>query len=340
MPALSELPVLGKMFRSGGTRSSFVRMIVVTVLIFTVFSVAAPTIFLSAENFQFIALASPEIAVIALAMSLTMLTAGIDLSVVAISNLSAIVAARVMIGMGGGPDAVLVGVLVALLVALACGLVNALLVARIGVPPILATLGSSQLFAGLALVVSEGTVIKGLPPMFTQFALTTVAGIPVIFVLMLLVAVAVGILVERTKLGFRMRLVGANPKAADYSGIRRARVLAATYLISSGLAGVAGLIISSRASGANSQYGASYVLLAIVIAVLAGVDPDGGYVTVAGVVIAVLALQMMGTGLLAVQDSSHIVNIAQGLLLIGMVLLNTWSPSLQERFSRRREVTS
>ncbi|MBW3084722.1 D-allose transport system permease protein AlsC [Austwickia sp. TVS 96-490-7B] len=338
MPDLTQAPWLRRILRSGGTRSSFVRMLAVTALIFVVFSLAAPSVFLSGDNFQFIALAAPEIAVIALAMSLTMLTAGIDLSVVTVSNLSAIVAARVMIDGGGGPGAIVAGVLTAMVVALACGAVNAVLIARLEVPPILATLGSSQLFAGIALVVSQGTVIKGLPVAFTQFALTTVAGIPVIFVIMLVLAVLVAVLVERTPLGVRMRLVGANPHAADYSGIRRVVVLSSTYLISSGLAGVAGLIISSRASGANSQYGASYVLLAIVIAVLAGVDPDGGYITVPGVVIAVLALQMLGTGLHAIQDSSHVVNIAQGLLLIVMVLLNTWWPTLREHLRLRKEV--
>ncbi|WP_168582732.1 ABC transporter permease [Gephyromycinifex aptenodytis] len=315
------------LLRRMGARASFVRLIVVTALIFLTFSVLSPGVFLSGANFQYIFLAAPELAILALAISLAMLTGGIDLSVVAISNLSAIMAAHVMIGTGS----VGLGVLSALATAGACGLVNAFFIAGVGVPPILATLGTSQLFAGLALVATGGTVLKGLPTSFTAIALATFAGIPVIFWIMLVLALAVGVLVAATTLGFRMRLVGANPRAADYTGIRRARVLAATYLISSGLAGVAGLVISARATGANSQYGASYVLLAIVVAVLAGVNPDGGYITVAGVVIAVLALQMLSTGLLAVQNSAHIVNIAQGLLLVLMVLLNTWGAPLGDR---------
>ncbi|MCH8613284.1 ABC transporter permease [Arsenicicoccus dermatophilus] len=328
------------LLRAMGTRASFTRLVLVTLAIFVTFSLVNPGVFLSGANFQYIFLSAPELTLLSLAMSLAMLTAGIDLSVVGISNVSAIVAAQLMLG--GRP--VGVAVLAALAVGALCGLVNAALVAGLGVPPILATLGTQQLFSGMALVLSGGTVLMGLPRSFTDVALTTVAGIPLIFEIMLLMAVLVAVVVGRTTLGLRMRLVGANPRAADYSGIRRGRVLTLTYLLSGTLAGVAGLIISSRASGANSQYGTSYVLLAIVVAVLAGVNPDGGYMTVAGVVISVLALQMLATGLLSVQDSPHVVTIAQGVLLIVMVLWNTWGAGLgrwwRSRAGRREEVAA
>ncbi|GAB76848.1 monosaccharide ABC transporter membrane protein, CUT2 family [Austwickia chelonae] len=324
------------LMRAGGDRAGLRRMLVVAATIFVVFSVAAPQAFLSIDNFQYVALSSPEIVLISLAMSLAMLTAGIDLSVVAVANLSAIAAAQVMGSWSSSPWGTAAGVAAALGVALACGLANAWLIARCGIPPILATLGSSQLFAGLSLVWSGGAVVKGFPPEFTRFALTTFAGIPSLFWTMAGVAVLVAWLVGGTRLGFRMRMVGDNPQAADFSGIDRARVLVWTYVLSAGLAGVAGLVISSRASGANSQYGASYVLLAIVVAVLAGVDPDGGRITVVGVVIAVVTIQMLGSGLLALQGSSHVVNIAQGLLLIGMVLFNTWGPRAVDHLRSRK----
>jgi len=109
--------------------------------------------------------------------------------------------------------------------------------------------------------------------------------------------------------------------------------------MSGALGGVAGLIISARAGGANSDYGSSYVLLAVVIAVLAGVDPEGGYLTVAGVVIAAIAMQLLGAGLLSLSVSSHVVNICQGLLLVTMVLLNTWGTALSALLPRRSVTT-
>jgi len=319
-----------------GTRASFVRLLVVAFAIVVVFGILNPTVFLSGQNLQYVELASPEVGILSLAMALTMLTAGIDLSVVSIANLSGVVAALMM---ANGHQAPGLAILAAIGVALACGAVNGFLVGYKHVPPILATLATGQLFSGLALVASGGTVVKGLPESFTRIALLTVAGVPLIFWVMLIVAVIIGIVVAKTPLGFRMRLVGANPTAADFSGIRRARVLLATYVMSGALGGVAGLIISARAGGANSDYGSSYVLLAVVIAVLAGVDPEGGYLTVAGVVIAAIAMQLLGAGLLSLSVSSHVVNICQGLLLITMVLLNTWGTALSGLFQRRRLAT-
>lgn len=324
------------LLRQMGGRSSFLRVVVVAAAIFVVFSVLNPAVFLAPSNLQYIALSTPEIALLSMAISLTMLTGGIDLSVVGIANLSAIVCALVLSGSRGDPLTLSLGVGAAFATALTCGLINGLLIAFVKIPPILATLGTQQLFLGLALIACGGTVIKGLPATFTGFALATLAGIPLSFIVMLLAGSVLALLTAKTTLGFQMRLIGANSTAAIFSGIRVHRVLIQAYVISGALAGVAGLIISSRATGANSQYGLSYVLLGIVVAVMAGVDPDGGYITVVGVVIAALAIQALGAGLVSLNVSSHLINVAQGLLLITMMLLNTRvGPWLETQRSQR-----
>ena len=314
-----------------GTRSSFVRLLAITVVIFATFSFLNPMVFLATSNLQYLALSTPELALLSLAIALTMLTGGIDLSVVAIANVAGITGAVVMINGSQSPAGVALGIVAALGAAVFCGLVNGLLVAYLRVTPILATLGTAQLFAGLALVLTQGTVLKGLPDQFTSLATSAVAGIPVIFLVMVAVAVIVAVVLGRTALGFRMRMLGANPTAARYSGFRNERILLTTYAMSGLIAGIAGIVISSRASGANSDYGTSYILLGIVVAVLAGVNPDGGYITVAGVVIATLTLQSLSTGLLSLGISSHIVNIAQGSLLIVMMALNFYGDDLARR---------
>lgn len=323
------------LWQAMGSNVSFVRLLVVTAIIFVFFAITRTDVFLSGANFQYILLSAPELTLLSLAVSLSMLTAGIDLSVVAVSNLSAIVCAQVMLHTSSS-GSVILGCTIGLLVALACGLVNAMLIAGLRVPPILATLGTQQLFGGLALVISNGSVLVGLPQSFNNFALITIASIPLIFIVMLVLAIFTDLLASRTTLGFRMRLIGANEKAADYSGINRFKILLLTYLVSAFLAGIAGLVIASRASGANSAYGSSYVLLAIVVAVLAGVDPDGGFINIKGVVIAVLTLQMLSTGLQSFQLSSHVVNIAQGVLLVLMVTLAHWGPTISSAIRRRR----
>jgi simple sugar transport system permease protein len=317
-----------------GTRASFVRLIAIAAAIVVTFSILRPAVFLSASNLQFLALATPELAILSLAIALTMLTAGIDLSVVAIANVAGVTSALMLTGKADSPGLVLAASASGILAATVCGLINGVFVAYLRVTPILATLGTSQLFAGVALVLTQGTVIKGMPESFTSVATVTVAGIPVIFLLMIVVAVVLGVVLTRTSLGFRMRMLGANEIAAKFSGFKNTRILLVTYAISGLLAGIAGLVISSRASGANSDYGTSYILLGIVVAVLAGVNPDGGYMTVAGVVIATLTLQLLSTGLLGLNISAHIVNIAQGSLLIGMMALNFYGGSLAHHTRR------
>jgi simple sugar transport system permease protein len=322
------------LLRTMGSRGSFVRLIAITLVILVVFSILRPAVFLSASNLQFLALATPELALLSLAIALTMLTGGIDLSVVAIANVAGVVSALVMVSTDGSVGSVLAACALGMIAAGMCGLVNAFLIAFLKVTPILATLGTSQLFGGFALVLTQGTVIKGLPDAFTAIATSTLLGIPVIFIVMILIAACVGLLLSRTALGFRMRMLGANPVAARFSGFANGRLLVATYVFSAFLSGIAGLVISSRASGANSDYGTSYILLGIVVAVLAGVNPEGGYMTVAGVVIATLTLQLLSTGLLGINVSSHVVNIAQGILLIAMMALNYYSSGI-EQWARR-----
>lgn len=335
-PGADKAEPIRRVLLSMGTRASFVRLVATTVLIVLLFGILEPSVFLSASNLQFLALSTPELALLSLAIALTMLTGGIDLSVVAVANLAGITGALVMTGHEGSVGRVSAGCLVALMTAGLCGLINGWVVSTLRVTPILATLGSSQLFAGIGLGISGGTVVKGLPAAFSAFATTTVAGVPLIFIVMLMIAGLTACLAARTRAGFRMRLLGANPSAARLSGFRNGRVLVLTYVCSSLIAGVAGVIISSRASGADSDYGNSYVLLGIVVAVLAGVRPEGGYLTVAGVVIAALAMQMLSTGLLGMQVDSHVVNIAQGGLLIGMMALNHYADLLRQTLARVR----
>jgi simple sugar transport system permease protein len=220
-------------------------------------------------------------------------------------------------------------VLAGLLVGMVAGLVNGVLVSVLGVTPILATLGTMQLFNGLAIVWTGGKSIYGLPDAFLQFGIGTVAWIPITFLLFAVVAAALGILVRRTGLGTKLLLVGANPTAARYAGIDSRRVLVSTYVLSGLLAAVAGVIITSRSASASPDYGASYLLLAIVIAVLGGTNPMGGFGTVAGVVLATLTLQMVSSGFNIVRLSAFQYTIAQGLILIFVMVLDV-------RHGRRR----
>jgi simple sugar transport system permease protein len=303
------------------------RMLLLVIVAFAVFAVLQPGIFLSAINLQNIALSAPEIGVIALAMTLAMLTGGIDLSLVSIANLSAITMSTLYTAIAandpaGAEQLFPVIVVAGILVGLVGGLVNGLLVSGLGITPILATLGTMQIYNGIAVAWTGGKTLYGSPAALTGIGTSTVGGVPTLFVIFVLVALAVGAVVNRTPLGLKITLQGANPTAARYSGINSRSVLMSTYLFTGLLGGIAGVLFLARNPTASADYGASYVLLVIVIAVLGGTNPNGGLATVFGVVLATLTLQIVSSGFTAVRLSAYEYAIAQGVILIAVMVLD------------------
>lgn len=303
------------------------RMIAALVIAFVIFAIANPRVFLSPLNLQNIGVAAPEIGVIAIAIMLAMLTGGIDLSLVSIANLSAITIVTVYSAVAAADAAlaealtvpiILLGVAVGML----SGLLNGFLVSVVGITPILATLGTMQLLNGLAVVWTGGSTLYGSPAALTTFGRAAVGPVPALFLVLLVVAVAVALMLNTTALGRKIQLEGANPLAARYSGIRSRSVLTRTYLISGTLAGLAGVLFLARNPTASADYGASYVLLVIVIAVLGGTNPNGGFASVTGVLLATLTLQVVSSGFTALRLSSYEYSIAQGVILIAVMIID------------------
>lgn len=332
-----------ELLQAMSSRRSSVRLVLLAIAITLVFAALIPNVLFSQASLTAIGLGSAEIILLATAISVSMLTAGIDLSVVATANLCAVAAALVMRLDATSPVMLLAGILMAYVVALACGLLNGLIIARLNAPPILVTLGTSQLFTGLALVASQNTVLKGLPAPLTNLGSTAVLGVPVVLWIAIAVVCLVAVLVSRTKLGVQMRLIGSNTKAAGYSGIPVNRVLMKTYLITALISATAGLVIAAKTQGANPNYGATYVLLAVVIAVLAGTDPDGGRIAVVGVLIATFALQVAALGFTTISvergwsnAAPNMFQVFTGAMLVGVMLLGLVS---DRRLMRRQQRT-
>ncbi len=327
---MSNLDALTRRFvgAAQGERS-LVRLVALTLAVLILFSVLSPNVFFSVINFQTIAFTVPEIGLLSLAVMVAMLTGGIDLSVVSVANLTALTSASLFAAFGAtaatGGQAVLLTVLfiaAGLLVALLGGLFNGFLVAVVGVTPILATLGTMQLYNGIAIAWTGGEARYGMPDAFLALGINTVALVPISFLVFTLIGLALAVLVKRTALGTKLRLIGANPTAARFSGIDNRRVLMLTYMVTGVLAGGAGIIIASRSASASPDYGSSYLLLAIVVAILGGTNPFGGYGTVLGVVLATVTLQMLSSGFNIMRLSPFEYTIAQGLILVLVMVLD------------------
>jgi simple sugar transport system permease protein len=303
------------------------QLMTITLGTLLIFSILSPNIFFSPNNFKSMSYQVPEIAILSIAVMLSMLTGGIDLSIVSISNAAALVAAYVMRSKSDttGSESlmwIIIACVLGILVGLIAGAINSILIAKLDVTPILATLATMTLFNGIAIGMTNGVSVSGLPESFMRVGNGTFFGIPTPFVLMLIIGGAVGVWINRTSLGLKVFLVGTNRKAAQYSVIGDRKVIAWVYIVSGLLSALAGLIIASRTSAASPDFGSSYILLAIVIVVLGGVNPMGGFGTVTGVILATAVLQMVSSGFNALRFSQFLYLAAQGGVLIFVMILN------------------
>ena len=308
------------------------RLLLIAVCVFGLMSVMSPDRFLSSQNLTSMAFQFPEFAILALAMTIAMMTGGIDLSVVGVANLSAVLAAIILTNFSGPEMAsaqsvwwLVLAIVAALLIGAIAGLVNGSLIALFGLPPILATLGSGLVFTGFAIAMTGGSAVMGFPDTVALIGNAQVFGIPIPLILFSLLATILHLILTRTAFGLSVTMYGANPLAALYAAINLNRMLLKVYVISGMFSSVAGLIVMSRANSAKADYGSSYLLLAVLIAVLGGVNPYGGYGRVIGVVLAVLSMQFLSSGLNMLQVSNFARELIWGVLLIVVMVLNTHS---------------
>jgi simple sugar transport system permease protein len=313
--------LLGRLSARGAVNPHTTSLMGLVVIVGLLFSIINPKVYPSVLNMQSMAYALPEIGLLSLAVCVTMSTGGIDLSIVATANLSAITLAAVS-GWQSSPAGLMtpVAVLAALAVGGACGAVNGLLVTRARIAPILATLASMQVYAGLAVLATKGKPLSSAPNAVLALGTKTEAGVPVAFVVLLLAAALLWLIVNKTAFGWRLIFVGASATAATYSGIQPRKVLLRTYLLAGLVSGLAGVMMLAHSAYASADYGSSYLLLAITIAVLGGTDPFGGRGPVLGVLVASLLLQMVSSGFDIQGISPYMFQATQGLILAGVLV--------------------
>ncbi len=259
--------------------NNLTRLLFITIGIFVLVSVLNPGKFLTVKNFVSMSYQFPEYGLLALAIMLSLATGGIDLSIVGVANLSSILSAMIILNFipidSNINDSkiiliIIVAIICALLVGIICGLLNGLLIAKIGIPPILATLGTSQLFMGISIVITKGYAISGFPDKFIFIGNGKIWMFPTPLIIFIITAILMGFLLNRTSFGVSLLMLGTNPKASLFSGINNTLLLIKTYMLTGFIASIAGIEIIARTNCARPDYGSSYILLAILIAILGG----------------------------------------------------------------------
>ena len=276
---------------------------------------ATGTNFLTAANAFEIARAGVEIGLLSLAMTAVILTGGIDLSVGSLLGLAAVLMGAA--GRGGGLPMGLAAT-VAVAVGLAGGALNALLVARLGVPPLIVTLGTFSLFRGLAEGWTGGVRnYTDFPAAFLFLGQGRLpGGLPAQLPLLVVAAVFFWLLLHRTGVGRGLRAIGFSPEGARYAGIPVARRLAFVYLLSGLMAGLAAVVYAARLGQAKADVGTGFELTAITAVVLGGTSIFGGKGTVHGTLLGLAALAVLQNGLRLADLPAELAGILTGLLLI------------------------
>lgn len=297
-----------------------------------------PRQFLTLGNFQSMAFQLPELGLLSMAMMVTMLTGGINLSIISTANMTGIVTAMILtatIDPAAPPPGafgwIILAIAAGLMTAVVIGLLNGILIAGLNVSPILATLGMMTLINGLTIVITKGYVISGLPNAVRFIGNGTIAGVPFCTIIFALCAFALAAVLNRTPLGFNIYMLGSNPTASYFSGVNNRKVLYKTYLLSSLYAGIAALIMISRFNSAKAGYGESYLLVTVLASVLGGTSASGGFGRVAGVVMALVILQIVSSGFNLLRISSFMTIAIWGIIIIVVMVVNFISTTMQER---------
>lgn len=285
------------------------------------FSFLIPSVFWSAANFQSIASQMPILGVLALAMAVTMLTGGINLSIIATMNACALIMAWVATHYPPGATSAMLVLLAGFAAALIIGFINGILIAVVRVSPILATLGIMTLLNGINIVISRGSSITHFPDYILAINRSSVLGIPTPLLVFFAVVLVMWIILEKSAFGRTIYLIGSNEQASQFSGINTRKTLIWVYILSSVLCVIAGLLMMSKLNSAKASYGESYLLVSILAAVLGGINPDGGFGRVFGMVMALILLQMLESGLNILGVSSYITMALWGGLLLAFIFL-------------------
>ena len=297
-------------------------LLIVAVLIFSLLS----DNFLTQQNLLNVARQSTFLTIVAMGQMLALLTGGFDLAVGKTIAITSVIGAMVMAGyVADHPEDVAIGIAVGVLAGLAAGtlvgVVNGLGVAVFSVSPFMMTLGTASISFGIALTLTSGTPVYGMPDEFgTIFGFGRVLDIPVPVMVTAIVFLLMYVLLGWTRMGRHFYAVGGNYKAAVLSGIRVRFVLFMAYVLCGGLASLAGILLTARLETGEANIGASLPLDSIAACVIGGVSLRGGVGRLGSVVLGAVFIGLIQNGMDLAQIQSYLEEVVIGVLLIFAVI--------------------
>jgi ribose transport system permease protein/inositol transport system permease protein len=290
-----------------------------------IMSILSP-FFLSVSNFMNILLATSTIGILAIAATFVLSSGGLDLSIGSVLGLSGVVGASVAVNLGMPTP---IAVFATIGAGALAGLVNGWVITRGFVPAFIVTLGMLGIARGLALVISDGRVIYGLPDWMLFLGQGRPFGIPMPVIILIVVAIIMHIVLAYTRFGRHTLAIGDNENAALTAGINVDLHRLTLYTLSGGLAGLAGLLFATRINSGDPTAGISYELTAITAAIIGGTNLFGGRGSILGTIVGALIMGVLQNGLNLLAVQSYYQQMAIGAVLILAVFI--------DQFQQRQE---
>lgn len=300
-------------------------LLAIFVLLVVALALAVPH-FATWPNFANVLSRNSIIGVVACGMLLMIIVGGFDLSVGAVGAMSSVVAAALIVD-----HSIPLGVGAGLLLGLTVGLVNGFCVAKIGINPFVATLGTQVLITGLLFVSTKAQPVYGVPESFTWLGLGRIGPIPVPTVIFAAIAIATWALLRFTTFGHYIYVVGGNRAAARLAGVNVDRVTLGTYAIGGLFAGIAGIMLLGQTGIGQPASAGDWPLAAIAAVVVGGVPLSGGVGTVGGAVLGTLLLGIVANGLNLIGISPYWQPAVTGAVILVAVGIDSYQ-------RRRREL--
>jgi rhamnose transport system permease protein len=310
-------------------------LVIVMVALGAFVAIQAPQ-FLSRSNLVQVSVLASIIGIAAVGQAIVVLTRNVDLSVEAVIGLVAFAVADLLAG-GTLPVPAALGAGVVL--GLVLGMGNGILVGALKVPAIVATLGTLSIYRGLLLVLAGGkqVTVTDLPAGYTDMARADIAGIPVFFLLAIVIVVIAAVVLRQTRAGRQVYAVGSNPEAAAIIGIRAGLVTFAAFAVCGLLAGVAGILWGMEFGTVNASSATGVTLSVIAAVVVGGVNIFGGSGTVVGAGLGALFLAFIQNALILLRLSQFWLQAIYGIVILVAVLLDAaLLRRLQRSTTRRR----
>jgi ribose/xylose/arabinose/galactoside ABC-type transport system permease subunit len=285
-------------------------------IILVLFSIISSGFF-KFSNFVQISAQMVELALLTIGMSICVISGGFDLSIGSLAGLGSVCMAM-MITAGLN---IWLAILITGLIVIICGVFNGLLVGYLNLNPLLVTLATSSVYAGIALGISSGKAISGLPESFFIFGQGYFWFIPVQVIILVVVLIVSIILINYTPWGRRVYLIGSNPQVARFTGIDMGWNTLLIYVYSAFMAFLASIVLTSRFATGRADLGSTYVLPAVSATVFGGVKVSGGYGSVLGAIIGVATFAVISNGFNMLDFSQYAQQIVVGIILIGAYTL-------------------